>query len=144
MLYYCCSMFSWTWTHCLIIQLLSINMSTTWVVCFLKSLLLPHLATKAVSLSICMNMTYNNTAKIQRQGTSCTQSFLCFIYCQVGNTQQKGHTSSIELKNSFLTFRSPQTSIELFIAEKKRNHRQPFLMCTGSKENRTVFYSYTG
>lgn len=58
------------------------------------------------------------------------------------NTRHKGRKSSVELENSFLTFRSQQTSIELFLTEKKASeqHKQPFLMCLGSRENPGVFF----
>ena len=57
------------------------------------------------------------------------------------NTRHKAKISSAELMNSFIWFKPQQTSIELFLSEKKSNtHKQPFLLCLGSKENPSDFY----
>jgi hypothetical protein len=70
-------------------------------------------------------------------------SLLCLLHLLPStNTRQKGRKSSVELENCFLTFQSPQTSIELFLAEKANSdqHKQPFIMCLGSKEQPTTFF----
>lgn len=74
--------------------------------------------------------------------TYCTRSCSCSIYCRSNNTRHKGRKSSVELENSFLTFRSQQTSIVLFLTEKKASdqHKQLVHMCLGSKENPGVFF----
>ena len=57
------------------------------------------------------------------------------------NTRHKAKVSSAELINSFIWFKPQQTSIELFLSEKKSTtHKQPFLLCLGSKENPANFY----
>lgn len=57
------------------------------------------------------------------------------------NTRHKAKVSSAELINSFIWFKPQQTSIELFLSEKKSStHKQPFLLCLGSKENPANFY----
>lgn len=54
------------------------------------------------------------------------------------NTRQKAKVSSVELEQCLICFRPQQTSIELFISQKKQ--KQPFLLCLGTKEEPGPFY----
>jgi len=57
------------------------------------------------------------------------------------NTRHKARISAVELENQLLTFTPQQTSLELFLTEKKTtSHKQPFLLCLGSQKNPSTYY----
>lgn len=56
------------------------------------------------------------------------------------NTRQKAKLSSAELQSHLITFKPTQTSIELFLTEKNSLHKQPLLLCLGSKDDPGTFY----
>jgi len=67
---------------------------------------------------------------------------LCLLHLlQSSSTRHKARISSVELESQLLTFRPQQTSIDLFLEEKKRStHKQPFLLCLGSRENPSSYF----
>ena len=75
-----------------------------------------------------------------------SRDFVYCIFCLLHllptlNTRHKGRISSVELENQLTTFKPQQTSLDLFLNEKKTtNHKQPFLLCLGSKENPSTYY----
>jgi hypothetical protein len=56
------------------------------------------------------------------------------------NTKYKAKLSSVELEHALITFKPQQTSITLFLSEKKSSQTQPQLLCIGSKEASGQFY----
>lgn len=65
-------------------------------------------------------------------------ALLCLL--PSANTRHKAKLSSAELVNNFVWFKSAQTSIDLFLAEKKSSHKQPFLLCLGTPDRPGLFY----
>jgi hypothetical protein len=69
-------------------------------------------------------------------------ALLCLLYLlPSANTKHKAKLSSAELLNSFIWFMPQQTSIDLFVSEKRsKTHTQPFLLCLGTVESPGDFY----
>lgn len=66
-------------------------------------------------------------------------ALLCLLHLvPSSNTRQKAKVSSVELEQSLITFKSQQTSLDLFVNQKTQ--KQPFLLCIGSKEDANIFY----
>jgi len=57
------------------------------------------------------------------------------------NTRQRAKLSSTELESSLLAFMPQQTSIQLFVDAKKEKHKQPSLLCLGTKDEPGSFFS---
>ena len=57
------------------------------------------------------------------------------------DTRHKAKLSSAELPNKFIWFKPQQTSLDLILSEKAaKTHKQPFLLCLGTKECPSTFY----